>query len=327
MSTTPLVSVITPTLNQARYIQDTLQSVREQAYGEVEHIVVDGGSSDETLEILEAQGRTSRLRWISGRDAGMYDAVNKGLRMARGQILAYLNSDDLYFPWTIQAAVDYLNAHPAVDLVYGDYMSLDEASGRRLLLLQPPYSAGYIRRTGFIAQPTVFWRRSLYEQIGDFDATLQYVGDCDYWMRAGIASSIAKVDEILAIDRTQEGGKRSTDPSRLAAELALVRRRHRRVGDGGRHWLDRAYAAFWRRVQLIRLLAQVARSRQRSGGWAGFVSGYVVRPHLVSLVLSFAPVVGARNLEAALDIRPRRVRRADVPNPNGTLADAEDDRG
>jgi glycosyltransferase involved in cell wall biosynthesis len=327
MSATPLVSVITPTLNQARYIQDTLQSVREQAYGEVEHIVVDGGSSDETLEILKAQGQTSRFRWISGRDAGMYDAVNKGLRMAQGQILAYLNSDDLYLPWTIQTAVDYLQAHPEVDLVYGDYMSLDEASGKRLLLLQPPYSRGYIRRIGFIPQPTAFWRRSLYEQIGEFDATLRYVGDCDYWMRAGVELSIAKVDEILAVDRIQQGAKRSTDPSRLAAELALVRRRHRRAGDGGRHWLDRAYAAFWRRVQLIRLLALVAQTRQRSGGWAGFVSGYVVRPHPVPLVLSFAPVVGARNLEAALDIRPRRIRRANVPSPTGTLANPEDDRG
>lgn len=327
MSTTPLVSVITPTLNQARYIQDTLQSVREQAYGEVEHIVVDGGSSDETLEILRGQGRTSKFRWISGSDAGMYDAVNKGLRMARGQILAYLNSDDLYFPWTIQTAVDYLQAHPEVDLVYGDYMSLDEVSGSQLLLLQPPYRAGYIRRTGFIPQPTAFWRRSLYERIGGFDATLQYVGDCDYWMRAAIASNMAKVDEVLAIDRTQGGGKRSTDPSPLAAELAIVRRRHRMVGDRGRHWLDRAYAAFWRRVQLIRLLALAARIRRRSGGWAGFFSGYLVRPHPLSLMLSLAPAVGARYFETALGIRPRRMRRADVPSPTGTLADAEDDRG
>jgi glycosyltransferase involved in cell wall biosynthesis len=135
LSTGPLVSVITPTLNQARYIRDTLQSVRDQRYGEVEHVVVDGGSSDNTLAILSAHKQTSRFRWTSGPDAGMYDAVNKGLRMARGEILAYLNSDDLYLPWTIQTAVDFLQAHPDVDLVYGDYISLDEASGVRLPLL------------------------------------------------------------------------------------------------------------------------------------------------------------------------------------------------
>jgi glycosyltransferase involved in cell wall biosynthesis len=327
LSTPPLVSVITPTLNQARYIRDTLESVREQGYAEVEHIVVDGGSSDETLEILRAYRRTSRFRWISGPDAGMYDAVNKGLRMARGQILAYLNSDDLYMPWTIQAAVDYLQAHPEVDLVYGDYMSLDEPSGKRLLILQPPYSRGYIRRTGFIPQPTAFWRRSLYERIGEFDATLKYVGDCDYWMRAGVEFGIAKVDEILAVDRIQQEAKRSTDPSRLAAELALVRRRHRRVGDRGRHWLDRAYAWFWRRVQLIRLLALAARTRQRPGGWAGLLSGYMVRPHPLPVMLSLAPIVGARYWEDALDISPRRTRAAVSQGASGTFADAEDDRG
>lgn len=325
MSTAPLVSVITPTLNQARYIRDTLQSVRDQRYQEVEHIVVDGGSSDETLEILRTNGQPSRFRWTSGPDTGMYDAVNKGLRMARGEILAYLNSDDLYLPWTIQTAVDYLQAHPEVDLVYGDYMRL-EASGKRLLLLQPPYSRGYIRRTGFIPQPTAFWRRSLYERIGEFDAGLQYVGDCDYWMRAGAGSSIAKVDEILAVDRIQQDAKRSSDPAPLVAELALVRRGHRRVGDRGLSWLDRAYAAFWRRIQLIRLLALVARTGRPPERWAGLLSGYKVRPHPLPLMLSLVPVVGVRYLAAALDIWPRRKQHGVVVGATCTIPAAGDDR-
>jgi glycosyltransferase involved in cell wall biosynthesis len=306
LRTAPLVSVITPTLNQARYILDTLQSVRDQWYEEVEHIVVDGGSSDDTIEILRTQGQPRRFRWTSGPDTGMYDAVNKGLRMARGEILAYLNSDDLYLPWTIQTAVDYLQAHPEVDLVYGDYMSLDERSGTRLLLLQPPYSRGYIRRTGFIPQPTAFWRRSLYEQIGEFNAGLQYVGDCDYWMRAGNASRIAKVDEILAVDRIQQGAKRSSDSAPLVAELARVRRAHRSGGDLGLLWLDRAYAAYWRRIQLIRLLAVVVRTGRPPGRWARFLSGYRVRPHPLPLMLSLVPVLGLRHLAAALDFWPRR---------------------
>ena len=325
MSNTPLVSVITPTLNQARFIRHTLQSVRDQRYAEVEHIVVDGGSSDETLEILKMQRQQPRFRWTSEPDAGMYDAVNKGLRMARGEILAYLNSDDFYLPWTIQAAVDYLQAHPEVDLVYGDYMSIDEASGNWLLLLQPPYTRGYIRRTGFIPQPTVFWRRALYERLGEFDATLQYVGDCDYWMRAGAVSTIGKLDEVLAVDRIQQDAKRSREPAPLVAELELVRRRHSRGGDRGRGPLDRAYAAFWRRLQLIRLLAVIERTGPRPERWSGLLSEYVVRPDPLPVILSLLPVLGVRYLAAALHVLPRRTQRRAVVSANGTLPGGADD--
>jgi glycosyltransferase involved in cell wall biosynthesis len=318
MSTMPLVSVITPTLNQARYISETLESVQDQLYGEVEHIVVDGGSSDGTIEILRTHEGTPRFRWTTGPDAGMYDAVNKGLRVARGEILAYLNSDDLYLPWTIQTAVGYLQAHPEVDLVYGDYMALHEATSQRVLLLQPPYSRDYVRRTGFIPQPTVFWRRSLYDRLGEFDDTLQYVGDCDYWMRAGDTAKIAKIDEILAVDRLQSDAKRSTASAPLVAELALVRHKHRRVGDRGRSWLDRAYAAFWRRIQLVRLLTLVAKPRRPSERWAGLLSGYVVRPHFLPMILSLVPLVGVRHLGAAVELQPLRAQRGSSADASGS---------
>ena len=326
MSTAPLVSVITPTLNQARYIRSTLQSVRDQRYPEVEHIVVDGGSSDETLEILKARGSTPRFRWTSGPDAGMYDAVNHGLRLAQGEILAYLNSDDVYLPWTVQTAVDYLQAHPEVDLVYGDYLSIDEMSGERLLLLQPPYNRGYVRRSGFIPQPTAFWRRSLYERIGDFDATLQYVADCDYWMRAGDVSRIAKVDEVLAVDRIQSDAKRSTGAAPLVAELETVRGRYRSIGDRRRQLLDRAYAAVWRRVQLTRLLALIAWTGRPPGRWAGLLSEYVVRPHPLHLVLSLVPRVGVRHLAAALELQPRGAPPAIDFGVSATEDEAESDQ-
>ena len=120
MDPTPLVSIVTPSLNRADLIESTLRSVRSQSYPHVEHIVVDGGSTDGTLAVLRRYEGTYGLRWISEPDHGMYSAINKGLAMARGQVLAYLNSDDLYFPWTVETVVAAFRSHPEADLVHGD---------------------------------------------------------------------------------------------------------------------------------------------------------------------------------------------------------------
>ena len=108
----PLVSIVTPTLNQGDFIEDTLRSVREQTYDAIEHIVVDGGSTDRTTAILKEHAVAGRLTWTSGPDTGMYDAVNRGLARSRGDILAYLNSDDLLLAWAVQAVVDRSSGSP-----------------------------------------------------------------------------------------------------------------------------------------------------------------------------------------------------------------------
>src|SRR5262245_6146077 len=124
MSDQPLVSIVTPSLNQAGTIAQTLRSIREQSYPNVEHIVVDGVSTDGTLEILREAEAESTVRWSSGPDSGMYDAINKGFSQAHGEIFAYLNTDDSYFPWTVETAVHALQAHPAAGFVYGDLLVL-----------------------------------------------------------------------------------------------------------------------------------------------------------------------------------------------------------
>src|ERR1043166_5067752 len=112
MSEGPLVSIVTPTMNRSRLLESTLRSVRAQTYPAVEHIVMDGGSSDGTTALLRAYEPTYRMRWQSAPDGGMYYAINEGLRQANGEILAYLNSDDLYFPWTIGVVVEAFRRHP-----------------------------------------------------------------------------------------------------------------------------------------------------------------------------------------------------------------------
>src|SRR5512143_842563 len=128
----PTVSIVTPTLNQARFLRRTLDSVRAQTYPVSEHIVVDGGSTDGTLDILAREGERPALQWTSGPDGGMYEAVNKGLAMASGEILGYLASDDVYLPWTIEAVVEAFAARPTVDIVFGDGITIEEESGTQI---------------------------------------------------------------------------------------------------------------------------------------------------------------------------------------------------
>ena len=300
----PLVSIVTPSLNQARYIERTLDSIRDQTYPNIEHIVVDGGSSDGTLELLSRRA-DAKLTWTSGPDRGMYDAINKGLREARGSILAYLNSDDFYPPWAVDRVVRLLNRRPDVGLVYGDYIRLDEVSGNTMLMLQAPFSRRYLKRIGFLPQPTVFWRRSLYERVGEFDSTLHFVGDCDYWIRASERVELGRLDEVLAYDRIQPGAKRSVEEGPLARELAGVRARYRDERDFVPAIVVRAIAAMGRRVRWVRLLKATRSAQKSQGPWSGFLGGYDVRVRPAQAALSFLPVVGVRFHANALRLRLR----------------------
>jgi GT2 family glycosyltransferase len=196
-----LVSIVTPTLNRAATIGDVLASVAAQTYGLIEHIVVDGGSTDGTDQIVERFSRTARhpIRWISQPDTGMYHAINRGLLMARGGVLAYLNSDDLYFPWSVHTAVRALQA--GCDFVFGDVAILrktDESMDFRLQFYRrfdPGYSLHHLR----LAQATVFWTRSAMETTGPFNQDLRFLGDVEYWVRGGLAGSrFCHIDEVLA---------------------------------------------------------------------------------------------------------------------------------
>jgi glycosyltransferase involved in cell wall biosynthesis len=274
----PLVSIVTPSLNQGSYIEQTLRSVRDQTYPRIEHIVVDGGSTDGTLDVLRRFEDTYALRWLSEPDGGMYEAVNKGLCLAHGGILAYLNSDDRYLPWTVATAVRSLLADPQAGFVFGDMVNLDEQDGSMRLWLYPPFSLDYIRRTGFLGQPTVFWRRQVLDELGGFDESLKLLADCDYWMRVGARYQGCKVNEVLAIERDHPRAKRLAEPRPFADELTRVRSRHTN-GQGRADQLKevagRLYAFAWRRYYLLRLVSAASglrvRSRRQPGGWAGLL--------------------------------------------------------
>lgn len=265
----PLVSILTPTLNQGRFIADAIRSVREQTYPNIEHILIDGGSTDGTLAILRHHEEPERLRWQSEPDGGMYDALCKGLGMAKGEILAYLNSDDVYTPWAVEAAVQALVADPELDVVFGDGLSIDIETGRQRLAFVPPFNAGSMAFVGSLVQPSVFLRRRVYEEHGGFDAELRFVGDLEYWLRIGGAVRFGRIDEVLAIERVHRAALSSASSEAMSREEAAVRGRFRPQGGvrgAIRRLLARARAAIWRRRLWIGFLRAVRTSGSR-GRW------------------------------------------------------------
>jgi glycosyltransferase involved in cell wall biosynthesis len=197
MNEHPLVSIVTPSFNKGPYIEETLLSVRNQTYPRIEHIVIDGGSTDETLSILEKY--SGDIVCVSEPDKGQSDAINKGWKRARGDIIAYLNADDTYTSDAVRIVVKFLNEHPDVGLVYGDGILTDE-NGKFI----QTYHAGefslrdliYCRDN--ILQPALFLRKAAYDRIGGIDENLHLAMDLDYWIRAGLHFRVAYIPTPLA---------------------------------------------------------------------------------------------------------------------------------
>lgn len=177
----PLVSVITPSLNQARFIEATITSVLGQDYPHIEHIVIDGGSSDATLEILKKYD--GRIRWISEKDRGQGDAVNKGFAMARGSILGWLNSDDTYAPGAVSAAVRRLGSHPEAVMLYGNASYINEQGEVIGSYPTEPFDRQRLSEACFVCQPAVFLRKEVFSAVGPLDVGLNTCMDYDYWIR------------------------------------------------------------------------------------------------------------------------------------------------
>lgn len=316
-----VVSVITPTLNQARYVTRAIESVRAQSYPAVEHIVIDGGSTDGTIEILRREGDAGGIRWVTERDDGMYDAVNKGLALATGDVLAYLNSDDAYLPWTIEVVVRAFRAHPGVDLLFGDGIKLNESTGAQRLRLFTPFDRVSLANHESLMQPAVFWRRRLFERIGGFDAGLRYVADLDYWLRAaGAGARIAHVNEVLAVERNHAGRLSVAHSAAMSVEAQAMRARH--GADGGPEGRQRAMArdVRWQRWIWLRFLIAYALG-PLPGPWDRFLrDGDVqIRPQRVLMATGLPQFkllwnavtspLAAEVLGIALEGAPRRRRR------------------
>jgi glycosyltransferase involved in cell wall biosynthesis len=183
MGEKPLLSIITPSYNQGAFIEKTILSVLMQDYSDLEYIVVDGGSTDDTIEILKKY--SNRIKWVSEPDRGQADAVNKGFKMAKGEILGWINSDDTYNPGALNTVVGHFSKNPEIVMVYGDAYFIDRDGNNKGKYPTEQFSLKRLADTCFICQPTVFMRAEVFNEIGMLDTNLHTCLDYDYWIRIG----------------------------------------------------------------------------------------------------------------------------------------------
>jgi len=183
MGKKPLLSIITPSYNQGAFIEETILSVLHQDYSNIEYIVIDGGSTDNTIEVIKKYGE--KIKWMSEPDRGQADAINKGLRMAKGEILAWINSDDTYNPGSLNTVVGLFSENPERVMVYGDAHFIDRDGNVKGKYPTEQFSLKRLADTCFICQPTVFMRAQVFNEIGMLDTNLHTCIDYDYWIRIG----------------------------------------------------------------------------------------------------------------------------------------------
>jgi len=218
----PLVSIVTPSLNSGRFIEQTIRSVLEQSHPDIEHIVVDGGSTDTTPDVLS---RYPHLHVATGPDGGQTDALIRGFRLARGDVLAWLNADDFYYPGAVATAVSTIEDTRA-GLVYGACDVVDESGA--LVETRPPHPYDFRRELEWgskIMQPTAFFTREAYAECGGLDPDVSLAMDYDLWLKLGRTARVEPIDRTLAAFRLTPG-QRSGDGGAVAQEVRRIARRH-----------------------------------------------------------------------------------------------------
>ncbi len=219
----PLVSIITPVLNQERFLEKLILSIKSQDYNNIQHIVVDGGSTDKTLDILKKYEGTYNLVWSSEKDKGIADAYNKGFAKATGEIFCWQDADDWYLPGTIKKVVEVFNNHPAVDFVFGDILFCDKNDN----------IVDYTKRPGFdgeslvynmmnINPQTAFWKSSLHKKLQGLDIRYRISADYDFYIRAlRLGAKFYHIPEFLAAYRYH--------PQQITKNVELLRLEHSQI--------------------------------------------------------------------------------------------------
>jgi glycosyltransferase involved in cell wall biosynthesis len=245
--TLPLISVITPSYNQAEFIAETIESVLTQDYTRREYLILDGASTDGSVDIIRRYAEQLDY-WVSEPDRGQSHAINKGFALAHGDVLTWLNSDDVFLPGALSAVADCFARHPEVDLVYGDFVYTDlKGKVLRRRKVFPKISYDQLVGHDYLGQPAVFFRRGLLEQVGLVDESLYYSMDWDLFLRMWKVACPMHLPRELATFRLNHLAKTNAEEdSKWQRERRLIEQRYQRH-PFRRPGLNR----LWRRYQFV----------------------------------------------------------------------------
>lgn len=249
----PLVSILTPSRDQARFLERAIESVSRQDYAPIEHVIADGGSSDGSLDVLR---RHPHVRWWSRPDSGQSAALNDALAESNGEIVGWLNADDVYLPGAVSEAVRALAARPDAAVVYGDWVVLHESGEEWWRMEAPDFDLDYaLNVRNIVPQPSAFIRRSVLDEVGFLDPALHYAMDYDLWLRIARAGhAVVHVPGYWAGFRSHLQSKTGAHAHRFWSEERAVMRRH-----GGR-WLS---PALWGHYPILRRLHALTPAQMR----------------------------------------------------------------
>ena len=215
---------MTPSYNQGKYLEQTIRSVLEQEYARIEYLVVDGGSTDSSVEIIKKyeRGSSSISWWVSEKDSGQGEAINKGFARANGEIVAWLNSDDYYLPGTMSTVVNIFKDNPDVLLVYGDMLAVDEHGQAINVLKYKQLSSQDLLCFQIIGQPSVFFRRAVLEKTGGLDPTFHFLLDHHLWIRIAHQGKILHVPQTWAAARYHAEAKNRAKAAEFGREAFRI---------------------------------------------------------------------------------------------------------
>jgi len=263
-----LFSVVTPSYNEVHFLADTLRSVRRQDHPHVEHWVIDGGSSDGTVELLEEFDKKASgdegydLKWISEPDKGQSHAINKGFERADGDYIGWLNSDDMYFETQTLRFVEKSFREQDAKIIYGDNALVDSENKLLRIDHKYDYSRARLLRSCYICQPALFFHNEVLSEHR-LDESLEYVMDYEFWLRLSEAYDFHHVDRILAADRNHAERKMLTNRKSLIPEREKIQRRHGQ-SFGWKYWMGRLGDKLYSAINRLRGALTVVNIMQRT---------------------------------------------------------------
>lgn len=223
-----VVNIITPSFNQAQFLEETIQSVIHQDYPHIEYIIIDGGSTDGSVDIIRRYEKYVAY-WVSEPDKGQSNAINKGFAHAKGSIFAWLNSDDLLAPSAVRIAVHYLTREPEIGLVYGDRLHIDTKGNVVGINRCPPHDINMFRKNFTLPQETVFFRREVFEKVGGIDENLKFSMDFDLWCKMNQVTKMCHIPAFMGCFREHEAAKSITFHDSQNAAYKEYREEHAKV--------------------------------------------------------------------------------------------------